>query len=330
MKRQRSILRAGLSLAGLLIIAVPAGAERVCQGLSEIAGVYGFTASRSGLVGSPLAFTGAFSGTAAQDNRAQTPAGLPAAAFNGVGGVVTGAATAEPFSRTGTLFADGSGGLFTDVPGTELAQKLGGYSVNDDCSVAVTLNNKFAFVGGNAPAATGSSAANALSGPSTVAFEGVILQRGEEVDLVQTGLPGGTFVTMRKIFASECTNENFNDSFGLVGAGSRAIVAGGPAFAAFGISGRLIADGQGNLITDGFSVSSPRQQQLSGTYRVKPDCTGSAQIAMADGTSVAIDFVLVHEYNAALGTASAQIRQKRMMFSVSGQGIAGSGFATAQ
>ena len=169
-----------------------------------------------------------------------------------------------------------------------------------------------------------------MSGPSTVAFQGVILQRGEEVDLVQTGLPGGTFVSMRKIFANDCTNDNLNDSFGLVGAGSRAIVSGGPAFAAFGISGRLIADGLGNLITDGFSLSSPKQQQLSGTYTVKPDCTGSAQIAMADGTSVAIDFVLVHEYNAALGTASPQIRQKRLMFSVSGQGIAGSGFATAQ
>ena len=243
---------------------------------------------------------------------------------------MTGAATAEPFSRTGTIFADGSGGLFADVPGAEFAPKLGSYLVNDDCSVALTLNNKFAFVGSNAPAAGANSPANALSGSSTVAFEGVILQRGEEVDLVQTGLPGGTFVTMRKIFANDCTNETFSDSFGLVGAGSRAIVSGGPAFAAFGISGRLIADGQGNLIADGISLSSPRQQQLSGTYRVKPDCTGSAQIAMADGTSVAIDFVLVHEYNAALGTASAQIRQKRLMFSISGQGIAGSGFATAQ
>ena len=65
MKQQRRILRAGLSLAGLLIIAVPAGAARVCQGVGEIAGIYGFAASRSGLVGSPLAFTGAFSGTAA-------------------------------------------------------------------------------------------------------------------------------------------------------------------------------------------------------------------------------------------------------------------------
>ena len=86
--------------------------------------------------------------------RTQTPAGLPAAAFNGVGGTVTGAATAEPFSRTGTLFADGAGGLFADVPSTEFAPKLGSYLVNDDCSVAVTLNNKFAFAGSDAPAAT--------------------------------------------------------------------------------------------------------------------------------------------------------------------------------
>lgn len=329
MKQQRRIFRAGLSLVGLLIIAAPADAGRVCQGLGEIAGVYGFTASRPGLIGSPLVFTGAFNGAATQDHRA-APDGLPAAAFNGIGGAVTGAATAEPFSRTGTLFADGAGGLFADGPYTAVAPKLGTYRVNDDCSVAVTLNNKFAFTGGAAPAANANSAANALNGPSTVTFEGVIMQRGEEIGLVQTGLPGGTFVGLRKVFANECTNESLSDSFGLVGAGSRATVSGGPAFAAFAISGRLIADGQGNLITDGFSLSSPRRQQLSGTYMVKPDCTGSAQIAMADGTSVAIDFVLVHEYNPALGTAAAHIREKRMMFSVTGQGIAGSGFATAQ
>lgn len=302
-------------------------------------GNYGFVATRSAVVGSSLAFTGAFSGAAAQGS--QTPAGLPAAAYNGLGGAVTGAATSEPFSRVGVLFADGLGGLYADVPSTELAPKVGSYSVHDDCSVSMTLDNKYAFTASaNAASAVTAKSPNhttqpapapeAFSNPSTVAFQGVILQRGEDVELVQTGGPGGTLFGMRKIFAPDCNNDHLNDTFGLIGVGSRGTLSSGPAFTAFGISGRLIGDGLGHLITDGFSLSSPMAQQLTGTYTVNLDCTGSAKIAMGDGTSATVNFVLVHEYNAAVGTAAPQIHRKRLMFAVTGQGVAGTGFATAQ
>ncbi len=344
------------AVAGMLLTAGSSEA-RVCEGNAAIQGPFGFSASRFGLVGSPLAFTGAFTGTAVTPPGTTTGTGtgtgtgqtgtatsnLPPLASTGAGGLVTGAATSEPFARTGLLFADGIGGLFLD---SAQLQAIGTYSVNPDCSVAVSLNNAFAFgatTSGGTGAGTGTGTGGtqtgtgttgttaALTAPSTVTFDGVIVDGGEEIDLVQTGSVGGTTMTWRKT-AGICSNNDLFGDFGIVG-NATAVTTGtsGLAFTPFAIAGRLQTDGLGNLTTDAFSIATANPTQvLTGTYTVNPDCTGTAQVS---GSSSGLDFVVVREFTVGTRVPGAQatvIAQPVMLFDLTGRGVVGSGSAKPQ
>lgn len=331
------------AVAGMLLMAGNSEA-RVCQGNADIQGPFGFSASRFGLVGSPLAFTGAFTGTAVTPPGTTAGTGtstgtgasnLPPLASTGAGGLVTGAATGEPFARTGLLFADGAGGLFLD---SAQLQQVGTYNVSPDCSVTVSLNNAFAFPTTTAAgastgtAATGRSAA--LSAPSTVTFDGVIVDGGEEIDLIQTGTIGGTTMTWRKTTGT-CSNNDLFGDFGIIGTATAVTTStAGLAFTPFPIAGRLQADGLGFLSTDAFSIATANPQQvLVGTYTVNPNCTGTAQVTRADGSTSSLDFVIVREFTVNTrvpGAKATVVAQPVMLFDLTGSGIIGSGAAKPQ
>ena len=344
----------GFAVAGMLLMAGSSEA-RVCQGNAEIQGAFGFSASRFGLVGSPLAFTGSFTGTAVTPPGTTTGTGtgtgtggtgtgtgqtgtagsnLPPLASTGAGGLVTGAAVGEPFARTGLLFADGVGGLFVD---SAQLQQAGTYSVNPDCSVTVSLNNAFAFAtttttGTGTQTGTGSTGTTAaLSAPSTVTFDGVIVEGGEEIDLVQTGTVGGTTMTWRKTTGTCSDNDLFGD-FGIAGTATAVTTStSGLVFTPFAIAGRLQADGLGLFTTDAFSIATANPQQvLVGTYTVNPDCTGKALVS---GFASALDFVIVRELTVSIrvpGAQSTVVAQPVMLFDLTGSGIIGSGAAKPQ
>lgn len=322
--------RMGSALAfAAAMLAVDNAAARVCQGNAEISGPYGFTATRFGLTGSPATFTGTFTGIAVTPPGTITPStgipGLPAAAFNGPGGLVTGAATGEPFSRTGSVFAD-NGGLFLNAI-TGPRTGIGSYTVNADCTVTMSINNNFAF-GTDDDGDDGGTGGgnNPLTGPSTVMFTGVLVDQGEEVHLLQTGAAGGTSLTLQRTATFRSCGENdLAGDFGMVGSGN--IISAGPVFTPFSIAGRLVADGNGTFATDAFSLMAPQQRRLTGTYNVNPDCTGTAQLVIGGTTTRTLDFVLVRERGRGRAFPGPGVQ---MFFTVRGTGITGSGVAKPQ
>ena len=71
--------------------------------------------------------------------------------------------------------------------------------------------------------------------------------------------------------------------FGGTGVSSPPSATGGASVStAFSSFGRLNADGQGNFVQDSAGLASPLTQlQLTGTYTVNLDCSGTATLAHA-------------------------------------------------
>lgn len=89
-----------------------------------------------------------------------------------------------------------------------------------------------------------------------------------------------------------CTNAAFRGPYGYTFDG---LVNTGTSPELFAATGRLVADGQGNL--SGAETASlngdifPRN--YTGTYKVNSDCTGSATTIDSSGVTTSCDFVIV-------------------------------------
>ena len=289
-------------LAGALALA-PALYARTCTGNADVIGGYGYTASRAAeFVPAPTA----------------PPVTPIAGSVTAIGGFVSGAANSIAFASVGRLFLDGNGGIFSSAtPGATLTQ-VGTYTVNGDCTASATFIDAFATPGG----------AGLTPIQATVTFEGVVVQNTNEIDLVQTGAAAGTQVTLKKArqFLG-CSNDGLTGTFGLAAAGVATVpsaTAGGtPTSTAFSLYGRMNLDGQGNLVSDSVSASSPlSKRQITGTYLVNPDCTGAATLTSADGKSRKVNFVIVSPTGAGQSQA--------LLMSFGDSGVVGSGFALQQ
>ncbi len=327
---KNSVLVLG-AIIGLAATAMPTYA-RSCNG-NEVIGNYGFVGSR------PL-----FPGVAI------TPPGTAGTAA--LSTLIQNANSSSPFFTVGVLGFDNAGNVIASSTAGLLNTPVGTYQLNQDCSISVKLNDAFATSSASSTGATtaGQSAASA-------SFEGVLLDGGNEIDLVQSGSlnpsttqsgtvvtptenaaaaspnaaetsPTGTTVILKRtVQFTGCTNTNLNGSFGLVGSGASGI-SGSPAL--LSLLGRMVSNGSGQIVLDPVGSSSPLVGlQLSGTYAVNSDCTGTATLSAPNNQSRTIQFVLVNSRPAATGGLQSGAAVE-IDFVLSGSDVLGSGVAKQQ
>lgn len=262
----------------MALLAVFAGVSvanaQTCSGNNDFQGPYVMLASRS--VASPApesAITPGLTPPAAVQY-SNTPIGrmLKSAAGNGV------------FAITLRFLANGQGELLAAAPDASLINtRVGTYTVNGDCTIALTVADGFGaeldFQGNTVTR-------------GNIAFQGVLKDRGNEADFAQTGPGiGSTFRVQRPHTASACTNALLNGVFGVYATG----IDLGPPDAASGIPftmvGRFAAE-NGEFFLDGLAQASPQpKRQITGTYKVEVDCTGTAKF-IQDGKTLNVNFVL--------------------------------------
>ena len=305
MKRLRKLQRVvTITLCGLAI--VPTLAARTCGGVGDVVGSFGWLATRSSnFVPSATTPPGTTTGTT------MTGSATP------IGALVADAVNTAAFTSVGRIYLDGNGGVFsTSTPGG-LQTPAGTYTVNSDCTVSVTLMDAFA-----APGFPG------LSTQPSATFEGVAVAGGNEIDLTQTGSTAGTTISLKKTGQS-CTIDGLSSSFGISATGlttaPNATIGSMPTTTAFGILGRFVADGAGNLVEDAMAQASPlTNRQVTGTYTVNVDCTGTATLATADGKKRGANFVIV--------TQGSDLTNgpQTLEFAFTDAGVVGSGLAQQQ
>lgn len=90
-----------------------------------------------------------------------------------------------------------------------------------------------------------------------------------------------------------CTNERVRGAYGCFLGGT--VLTGFEAMP-YASTGRLVADGNGNFYgTETVSAGGNAfQNSYTGTYKVNPDCTGSATFRASTGTVSNFDFVIVN------------------------------------
>ena len=288
-----------------------------------VGGYYSFSAIGNGLPGSLLTATGT-SGTSTFTD-------------SGVGQLLSGVASAEPFASSGMLFFDSLGNILANPTaqsgGTIL---VGTYVVSSsDCTITVSLNDAFA----PNPFATN------LQG-STTSLQGVVVLDGSEIDLgvlqnispdtgsTSTGLyASNTFVKLVRQKSPSCSTDNLVGSYALIGTGSRvaavAVGAGAGTIPAtqteapFFLFALVQFDGNGGVLAGMPSALS--FLQFAGSYTLNPDCTGTMSLnnaaasssvfsAPPTGSALALSFILIQpetthgapapeiEFNQASGT----------------------------
>jgi hypothetical protein len=302
MRRLSKLHRAGIIMLGGLAI-VPTLAARTCSGNGDVVGSFGWLGIRTpDFV--PVAVT--------------PPGTTAAGSSTAIGALVAGAVNTAAFTSVGRVFLDGNGGVFaTSTPGA-IQTPAGTYTVNSDCTVSATLTDAFATPGFPGLPPTEASAT----------FEGVVVEAGNEIDLTQTGSSEGTIVTLRKTKQS-CSNDGLFSAFGISATGltttPSATVGSIPTTTPFGIVGRFVADGAGNLVEDAMAQASPlSNRQLTGTYTVNMDCTGTATLATADGKKRGANFVIVTQ------GSDLSNGPQTLEFAFTDAGVVGSGLAQQQ
>lgn len=343
-----------------------------CGGNGDIGGSYAFVGSRAIFPGVPFGPPGT-SGSASSGTSGNSPGSSSAAAGSTpsatvsntpIGQLIGGMSGSTPFAVVGRVVTDGAGNLLGSQTPTGALVPVGSYTVNQDCTIAVTLNDVFVGVpvtppgtagnggtsstggGGNSgnSSGTGGSSGNAAAGatPASIKVVGVVLDRGAEIDLTQAGASNtGAVITLRRaVQFAGCTDANVTGTFGLIAEAS--VTSGQPSssgvtagsggssssLGAASVIGRLAANGAGMFLPDAQATQSPLQAlQLTGTYVVADDCSGSAQFADTSGTMHNIDFVIVQAESNASTPNTLQVTLPELLFSFTDQGVTGTGFA---
>jgi len=174
--------------------------------------------------------------------------------------------TASLVAGMATVFLDGGGNLFgnataiVDNPVSE-GPVTGAYNVNDDCTVSITLTD---------------------SSGGTQHFDGVVVNRGDGVNLLQTDAGVGLSGSLR-LARGFCQTSDIGGSFGFKSAGT--ILNSGP----FDSIGSITLDGQGNVtaLESRYSAGAYSQVASAGSITVNPDCSLNLTLASnADGSLV--------------------------------------------
>ena len=272
-----------LSILAAAMVAPSAWAQS-CTGVNDFSGHYMFVATRQ-LFSTPVPPPDRF--TNVQPKYSATPIGV----------LLGSALGTAPFAVAGRIVADGQGGLYAaPAEAVYITTRVGSYSVTPECTVPLTITDGFLPVDLIAPPT-----------PGTVQFTGVLQSRGGESNLIQSSGGNGTAISLtRAHVANSCSNATFSGPYGLAASGVDWTAATqeqskGDSLAIFSLVGRIISDGVGNLyLQDGTQGTA---LQLTGTYSLLADCTGTAKIT--DGkTKFAISFVLTQANAAQNFTAS--------------------------
>lgn len=350
---------------------------RVCSGNGDVYGEYAFTAHRTLFAAGLTGFPGLIGSSGTTGN----PDLYPGYPFRGLRGFIVRAALGVPFDIGGTVFADGNGNLLvfpaTNFLGLTSAQiaglptqiVVGTYTVSSDCTVAVTFDSTVlekAIDAEMASTGSGSGTGTGSTPGHTASFAGVIVEGGNEIALAQNDTTGGTILTLTRTIASPgaCSDALLTGSFGLVaregvlntstsGTGSGGSSSGGsgsfPTITAYWLVGQLNPDGAGNLVL--VNTTSAAINQLTGTYTVNPDCSGTATIMVGAssaassgsgsgsgsgtgvtpgqvGSTVTAEFVILREPAPTQGN-SAMFRPV-LEFTFTGYGVFGGGVAKPQ
>ena len=293
-----------LIITGALLIA-PALKARTCTGSGGLVGGYGWTGTRpsasasttTAVIGSP------------------TP----------IGTLLAGTVNSASFAAVGRVFLDGNGGIFATAAPIVTADtvspllQVGTYIANTDCTVSATITDSFATPGG----------AGLTPVQASATFEGVMVQNGNEIDLVQTGTgASGALLTLRKAKQfTGCTSDGFAGSFGLAAAGVATTPPIGTDAAVstpFNLLARVVADGAGAFIQDSQTALSPlTARRATGTYTVNADCTGTGTLIDSANKIRKINFVVVT-------SGSGQSAVPGLIVAFTDTGVVGSGIAQQQ
>ncbi|HEV3202524.1 MAG TPA: hypothetical protein VGZ73_31745 [Bryobacteraceae bacterium] len=165
-----------------------------------------------------------------------------------------------------TVFLDGGGNLFGNavliLDGTSSEGPVtGAYNVNDDCSLSITLTD---------------------SGGGTQHFDGVVVNRGDGVNLLQTDPGVGVSGSLRHA-RGFCQTSDIGGGFGFRSAGT--IAASGP----FSSIGSINLDGQGNVTASESRFGNGAYSQVvsAGSITVNSDCSLNMTLAAnTDGSLV--------------------------------------------
>lgn len=348
---------ATLSTLGLIAITfAPNALSQSCSGDSELNGAYALLGTRSVFASVPVTPPGTNGSTSMGST------GTPVVSSTPIGSLVGGVTGLSPFAVVGRVAADGAGNLFAAPSATSTPQQVGTYTVNPDCTVTVTLNDVFVGISLTPPGTSGASSGNSMgtgnntgsssgngmspggssstSGnsatatPVSIKLEGLILNQGAQIDLVQAGASDtSAAVTLQKVFQfGGCTDATLTGAFGLIsqitqtgstssgtGGSTTGNTAGNGSLTTTSFIGRLNADGAGMFTTDALASQSPLTAlQLTGTYTVNPDCSGTAQFTDSSGTTSSADFVVVQGLNAS-STVGLQRSEPELLLTFTNQ-----------
>ncbi len=359
MKRFGVLLSLGLTLALLM----PALRAQSCFGNGGVTGLYAFVGSRSVFAGVPVTAPGTSgaANTGSTGSNSSTGTGTtttPIVSNTPVGQLIGGVAGSAPFALVGMIGADGAGNLVATPSATGTSAQVGTYAVNSDCTISVTLNDVFVGLPVTAPGTSGATSTGSPSTgksatpatPVTVKLEGLVLDGGAEIDLVQTGTADtGAVITLRRALLSfgTCTDQNVVGPFALIARASTTASSSGTSgtntgttsgtnssLAATSFLGRFVANGTGEFVADALGVQSPLQNlQLTGTYAVNPDCSGTATfVDSATGVTHNADFVIIQGqvYRSAASNAPLPATSPELIFSFTDDGVSGFGVAKQQ
>lgn len=276
----RSRVAFGVLVAGVSL-ATPGYARNWCTS-GDLNGYYGLIGSRLLTPGVTIAPPGT-TGAATPGNMLNPDSLIGGTA---VGDFFRGSISPGPFAAIGVVLADGAGNLLAQLTDSSAnLAPVGTYTVNADCTVSVRLRD------------------NDGAGPDLF---GVLV--GDQVKLIQTGAaaaapPGTTgamlptpvpttLVTLRRMAANNaCNNGSLNGAYGMAISGLSSLAApaaggdAGASLAPFTHAGRFYADGAGSFVLDATGAMFP-QHQITGTYSVSSDCTGTARFMIPPGASL--------------------------------------------
>lgn len=295
-----------LMLGGALAVA-PSLQARTCAGNADIIGSYGWYGARAAeFVPAP-----------------SDPPVTPIAGSNTpIGAFATAAKNPTAFALIGRIYTDGNGGIWASPNATSAIVQVGTYVANSDCTISATITDTFATPTDPFLPAVQASAK----------FEGVVVQGGNEVDLVQsTGVKGATLVWRKTRQYNGCTTEGFTGTFGFTASGrtTTSVTTEGSdtptvTVTPFSLGGRFVPDGTGKFVTDPLALTSPlTTRQYVGAYSVNADCTGTGTLIDSAGKSRKITFVIVSN-----GTGANP--PSGVFFSFTDSNVSGAGFAQQQ
>ncbi|MFN7926285.1 MAG: hypothetical protein U0Q16_39670 [Bryobacteraceae bacterium] len=285
-----------LSALSFVLWVTPAVRAQLCSGPQDFSGPYVFTAERllyAPVTVTPPGSTGEFS---------TTTVGALARAGSGV--------NVSPVSISGRVLGDGAGLLFQVDPTDSSSVRIGTYTVNTDCTMQMKIQDVFAK--------------NSAFSSATITFNGVLQDRGGEANL-SSGDSQLLVSFVRPFLANGCSNSTLSGAYGVSGSAVSLGDSGTQATSLpFTIIGRFWADGSGAFTVDSAAGAQPKMQ-LTGTYKVNSDCTGSATWVLPGDTTIGrkVAFVLAQSQSPpGLQGARAALR-----FALTEGKLAGTGLA---